>query len=134
MSAVGKCIAIGKNCIARVCSGWKCIAAWGRLGKCIAIGKNCIARVCSGWKNCIATWVNSGQKLYCNREVCWLGHCIAIHQGVLWLRRQGLWDKRITIQLLYCDIGAGLRKSVLQYNEDIVTQYTVSESLFGHCL
>ena len=24
--------------------------------KCIAIGKNCIARVCNGWKNCIATW------------------------------------------------------------------------------
>ena len=36
------CIAIGG-----------CIAAWGRLGKYIAIGKNCIARVCSGWK-CIA--------------------------------------------------------------------------------
>ena len=38
-----------------MCSGWKCIAAWGRLGKCIAIGKNCIVRVCSGWENCIAT-------------------------------------------------------------------------------
>ena len=76
--------------------------------------------------------MNSGRKLYCNREVCWLGHCIAIHQGVLWLRRQRLWDKRITIQLLYCDIGAGLRQSVLQYTEGIGTQYTVSESLFGH--
>ena len=76
--------------------------------------------------------MNSGRKLYCNREVCWLGHCIAIHQGVLWLRRQGLWDKRVTIQSLYCDIGAGLRQSVLQYTECIVTQNTVSESLFGH--
>ena len=74
--------------------------------------------------------MNSGRKLYCNREVCWLGHCIAIHQGVLWLRRQGLWDKRIIIQLLYCDIGASLRQSVLQYTEGIVTQYTISESLF----
>ena len=72
--------------------------------------------------NYIATWVCSGRKLYCNREVCWLGHYIAIHQGVLWLRRQGLWDKRITIQLLYCDIGAVLRQSVLQYTEGIVTE------------
>ena len=72
-------------------------------------------------------------KLYCNREVSWLGHCIAIHLDVLWLRRQGLWDKRVTIQSLYCDIGAGLRQSVLQYTESIVTQNTVSESLFGHC-
>ena len=62
------------------------------------------------------------EKLYCNREVCWLGHYIAIHQGVLWLRRQGLWDKRVTIQLLYCDIEAGLRQSVLQYTEGIVTE------------
>ena len=75
----------------------------------------------------------AGKKLYCNREVCWLGHYIAIYQGALWLRRQGLWDKRVTIQLLYCDIGADLRQSVLQYTEGIVTQYIVSESLFGHC-
>ena len=77
--------------------------------------------------------MNSGRKLYCNREVCWLVHCIAIHLGVLWLTRQGLWDKRVTIQSLYCDIGAGLRQSVLQYIECIVTQNTVFESLFGHC-
>ena len=77
--------------------------------------------------------MNSGRKLYFNGEVCRLGHCIAIHLGVLWLRRQGLWDKRVTIQSLYCDIGAGLRQSVLQYIECIVTQYTIFESLFGHC-
>ena len=27
------------KCIARVCSGWKCITAWGRLESCIAIKK-----------------------------------------------------------------------------------------------
>ena len=66
--------------------------------------------------NCIAMGVqwlglycNMGEqwpKLYCNREVCWLGHYIVIHLSVLWLRRQGLWDKIVTIQSLYCDIGA----------------------------
>ena len=33
-----------------------------------------------------------------------------------------LWDKWVTILLLYCDIGAGLRQIVLQYTRSIVDE------------
>ena len=43
-----------------MCSGWKCIAAWGRQGKCIAI-----------------------EELYCNLGGWMVGACVTIHYSVL---------------------------------------------------
>ena len=58
------------KCIARVCSGWKCIAAWGRLESCIAIRKIVLQLWCVMAREIVLQY----SLLYCKRNDGKLSH------------------------------------------------------------
>ena len=58
------------KCIARVCSGWKCIAAWGKLESCIAIRKIVLQLWCVVARETVFQY----SSLYCKRKARKLSH------------------------------------------------------------
>ena len=92
-----------------------------------------------GWKI-----VLQYREVYCNGAIARLRNCIAGHQGVLQYREcRGLNCIAIGVKeagKLYCRvlncmaIDVQWVHCITTWVKCIVTQYTVSESLFGHCL
>ena len=58
-----------------MCSGWICIAAWGRLGKCIVIQELYCNLV--GWMARVI--VSQYTAVYCDQQGLAAVFCIAIH-------------------------------------------------------